>query len=165
MKNLRLMVVVVAVCATMHAGAAAAEEIEPACTETQSAEKIVQNLDADIVNIRDERKRHESELEAQIHAAASGLIETGKWSEKDRAKFFAKLQKSGEFQAIEKEKRSALALFGLAAQTFVARKGQEPVHLVCNSAEDMKSMLRKVGVANDKQYAIMLSKIQAIAAK
>jgi len=137
------------------------QQTEPACRDEASARSVVANLDAEIIQLRDERKRSEADLQAQISRAADDLVKKGTWTQESRAAFFAKLQDAKEFKEFEKRKRTSLGLYTLAAQTFVVQKERNALVPACNSAEDMKTRLRDIGRINDAQYAFMLSKVQA----
>ncbi|MEK7884604.1 hypothetical protein [Methyloversatilis sp. NSM2] len=135
------------------------------CDDEKVASANVEKLDTDIVRLRDDRKAKEAAIQKQIDLVASSLIQRGTWTASDRTKFFAEILKSDDFVSFEKQKRSSLALFGLAAQTMVAYRQKGNAKEACISAEHMKEHLAKVGEINDRQYNFMLNKIQSIASE
>jgi len=143
---------------------ATSEERSPVCSDETAAKDNVERLDADLVKLRDERKQREAESERQIHKAANALVASGKWTEEQRTNFFANIVKSKEFVDFEKQKKSDLLLYGLAAQTFVTRMKQSNLAAACTSAEDMRRLLNNIGTINDRQYAHMLAAVKRAAA-
>ena len=133
------------------------------CADEVAAKANVESLDGDIVQLRDQRKVQEAATQAQINDAATALVKSGRWTEQDRSGFFASQLKSEEFLAAEKQKKSQLALFGLAAQTMVSYRGKGNFKEACISANSMRELFAKVGTINDAQYKKMLIDIQAVA--
>jgi hypothetical protein len=134
------------------------------CTDEATAKANVERLEVDIVQLRDQRKAQETTTQNQISDIASSLVERGKWTEQARSGFFATQLKTESFTAAEKQKRSQLALFGLAAQTMISYREKANFKEACVSANNMRELLVKVGTINDAQYKQMLGNVQAIAA-
>ena len=138
---------------------------EQDCADVATATTNVDRLDGDIERLRDERKAKEADTQGQINAASRALIASGAWTEDDRASFFKKLVKSGDFKDLEKQKAQELKLFGAAAETMTTRRGEGNYPLACVSANEMRSRLLTLGTINDKQYELMLAKIQTVSSK
>ena len=134
------------------------------CADEETAKANVERLDGDIAQLRDLRKVQEAATQKKISDTASVLVGRGKWTEQDRSAFFAAQLKAESFATAEKQKKTQLALFGLAAQTMISYKEKANFKEACVSANNMRELLGKVGAINDAQYKTMLGNVQAVAA-
>ena len=116
-------------------------------------------LEAYFKDNRHKRISHDQEVDALVDK----MIAQGKWKAEQKAPFFLRIVKSDEFQRIESEKMTELAVFNTAVQNMLAQREKQDFAKACVNVPDIARTVARMRELGDTQHSMLLERISGVA--
>lgn len=116
-------------------------------------------LEAYFKDNRQKRISHDQKVDALIDK----MVAQGKWKAEQKAPFFLRVVKSDEFQQIESQKMSELAVFNTAVQNMLAQREKHDYVKACANVPDIARTVAKMRELADTQYGMLFERISGVA--